>query len=70
MRHWLKDTGFAGVRGSEAIARLPQAERPAWRKLWADVVDTLADARRKAAPPKRQGPKPPPRWGKESPAKQ
>jgi serine/threonine-protein kinase len=60
MQHWLTDTDFAGVRGSEAIARLPQAERPAWRKLWADVADTLAAARRKAAPSRE----------KESPAKE
>src|SRR5262249_35070359 len=40
-QHWLKDTDFAGVRGA-ALARLPEGERPAWQKLWADVADLLA----------------------------
>ena len=69
MQHWQQDTDFAGVRGPEAVARLPEAERPAWQKLWADVADTLAAARRKAATeksdPKLTSPK-----NKESPAKQ
>jgi hypothetical protein len=38
------------VRGPEALARLPQAEREGWRKLWADVAATLARAQDKAAP--------------------
>jgi hypothetical protein len=31
-------------RGPEALARLPEAERQEWQKLWADVADTLARA--------------------------
>jgi hypothetical protein len=50
LKHWLKDTDFAGVRGSEALTRLPETERQAWQQLWADVADTLARA---------QGEKPP-----------
>jgi hypothetical protein len=42
MHRWLEDPDFAGVRGPEALARLPEAERQAWQKLWADVADTLA----------------------------
>jgi tetratricopeptide (TPR) repeat protein len=42
MRFWLADTDFAGVRGPEALANLPEAEREAWRQLWADVADALA----------------------------
>jgi serine/threonine protein kinase/tetratricopeptide (TPR) repeat protein len=44
MRHWLADTDFAGVRGSEALAKSPEAERELWQKLWSDVADTLASA--------------------------
>jgi tetratricopeptide (TPR) repeat protein len=53
MRHWQADTDFAGVRGPDALARLPEAERPAWQKLWADVADLLDRAGSKAAAAKR-----------------
>jgi serine/threonine protein kinase/Flp pilus assembly protein TadD len=36
--HWLKDTDFAGVRGPETLARLPEAERRDWLKLWEEVA--------------------------------
>jgi tetratricopeptide (TPR) repeat protein len=42
MRHWLKDTDFAGVCGAKALARLPAAEREPWQTLWTDVSDMLA----------------------------
>jgi tetratricopeptide (TPR) repeat protein len=42
MRHWLADADFAGVRGPAAIAKLPEAEQPAWRELWSRVVDLSA----------------------------
>jgi hypothetical protein len=44
LRHWLTDRDFDGVRGAEALARLPAAERQEWRKLWADLADTVARA--------------------------
>ena len=44
MGHWLEDPHLARVRGPEALARLPAAERQAWQKLWVDVADTLARA--------------------------
>jgi hypothetical protein len=47
MRHWLADPDFAGVRGAEALAKLPDAERQAWQKLWDDVVDLLKRAQGK-----------------------
>jgi tetratricopeptide (TPR) repeat protein len=53
MSHWLSDPDFAGVRGPEALAKLPEAERPAWQKLWQDVADTLTQAEGKAAPEKK-----------------
>jgi tetratricopeptide (TPR) repeat protein len=36
LEHWQQDTDFAGMRGA-ALAKLPEAERPQWQKLWADV---------------------------------
>ena len=39
MQHWQKDADLASVR-ADALAKLPEAERDGWRKLWADV-DTL-----------------------------
>jgi serine/threonine protein kinase/Flp pilus assembly protein TadD len=49
MRHWQADTDFAGVRGAESFARLPEAERQPWQKLWNDVADLLQRAQEKAA---------------------
>jgi hypothetical protein len=50
LQHWQQDPDFGGVRGPEALARLPEAERQAWQKLWGDVADTLARAQGTAAP--------------------
>jgi serine/threonine protein kinase/Flp pilus assembly protein TadD len=36
MQHWQQDTDFTGVRG-DALAKLPEAERQEWQKLWDDV---------------------------------
>jgi serine/threonine-protein kinase len=44
VQDWLWDSPFAGVRGPEALARLPAAERQAWQELWTDIADTLARA--------------------------
>jgi serine/threonine-protein kinase len=41
LRHWLEDSDLVGVRDPAALAKLPEAEREAWAKLWADV-NTLA----------------------------
>src|SRR5262249_32725572 len=46
LRRWLEEPGFAGVRGPEALARLPEPERQGWHRLWADVADTLGRAQR------------------------
>jgi serine/threonine protein kinase/tetratricopeptide (TPR) repeat protein len=53
MRQWLADTDLTGVRGAAALARLPEAERPAWQKLWHDVADTLARVQTRAPPEKK-----------------
>jgi hypothetical protein len=38
LEHWQKDAALDSVRGEEALARLPDHERAAWRRLWADVA--------------------------------
>jgi tetratricopeptide (TPR) repeat protein len=52
-QHWLTDPDFGGVRGPEQLAKLPEAERPAWQKLWKDVADLLKRAQEKAASQKK-----------------
>jgi serine/threonine-protein kinase len=49
MQHWQQDNDFAGVRGPEALSKLPEDERQDWQKLWQE-----AEALRKSAqePPK------------------
>jgi hypothetical protein len=39
MQHWLRDPDFAGMRGPEALGRLPEAERQKWQRLWQEVED-------------------------------
>ncbi|HEY7423918.1 MAG TPA: hypothetical protein VH682_06700 [Gemmataceae bacterium] len=52
MQHRLKADDFAGVRGAESLAKLPEAERTEWQKLWQEV-EALQQraAERPAAPP-------------------
>ncbi len=44
LRHWQGDTDFAGVRGPESLAKLPEAERRQWQALWQDVSVLLRQA--------------------------
>jgi tetratricopeptide (TPR) repeat protein len=44
LQHWQRDPDFAGLRDPEALAKLPEAERQAWQKLWADVDALLKRA--------------------------
>jgi tetratricopeptide (TPR) repeat protein len=37
LRRWRADEALAGARDAEALANLPEVERAAWRKLWAEV---------------------------------
>jgi tetratricopeptide (TPR) repeat protein/serine/threonine protein kinase len=39
--HWLKDPDLAAVRDEPSLAKLPEKEREAWRKSWADVAALL-----------------------------
>jgi len=48
MQGWPADSDFVGVRGLQALAKLPEAERVAWHKLWTDVADTLHRAAKPA----------------------
>ncbi len=45
LKHWQEDTDLAGVRGDKGIEALPEADRAAWRALWADVSAVLEKAR-------------------------
>ncbi|MFL5245900.1 MAG: tetratricopeptide repeat protein [Gemmataceae bacterium] len=38
LTHWQQDPDFAGVRGQDALAKLPEDERLAWEKLWEEVA--------------------------------
>jgi hypothetical protein len=53
MQHWQTDTDLAGVRGPEALAKLPEGERRDWQKLWSDLADMLKRAQEKSAPEKK-----------------
>jgi hypothetical protein len=39
LARWQTDPNLAGLRDKEALAKLPEADRDAWRKFWADVAD-------------------------------
>jgi serine/threonine protein kinase/Flp pilus assembly protein TadD len=59
LREWQTDSDMACVRDEAALAKLPEAEREAWRKFWADLAALLARAdalnkdRAKPVPPKK-----------------
>jgi hypothetical protein len=53
LQYWQVDAAFKDVRGPEALAKLPEAERQPWQELWADVAATLARARQMATPEKK-----------------
>jgi hypothetical protein len=55
LQRWLWDPHFAGVRGPKALGRLPEPERQAWQKLWAEVEDTLSRAEGRIPPPPKAG---------------
>jgi hypothetical protein len=57
LEHWLGDPDLAGIREPDALGRLPEAERQAWQRLWADVADTRARARGTTPPEPKAGDK-------------
>jgi serine/threonine protein kinase/Flp pilus assembly protein TadD len=44
LSHWKSDPDLAGFRDVPELARLPEAERDAWRSLWSEIDDLLAKA--------------------------
>jgi hypothetical protein len=44
LKQWQQDADLAGVRGDEALAKLPDEEQKAWRGLWSDVEGLLNKA--------------------------
>jgi tetratricopeptide (TPR) repeat protein len=44
LEDWQQDADLAGVRDQESLAKLPDAERDAWTKLWDDVAAVLKKA--------------------------
>jgi eukaryotic-like serine/threonine-protein kinase len=46
LQQWRADAALAGVRDADTLAKLPEAERVAWRSLWAEVDALLAKDRR------------------------
>jgi serine/threonine-protein kinase len=44
LAHWRRDPDLAGVRDAAGLAALPEAERLAWHKLWAEVAALLRKA--------------------------
>jgi hypothetical protein len=44
LQQWKQDTDLVGVRDAEALARLPEAERKEWQRLWAKVDAILNGA--------------------------
>jgi serine/threonine protein kinase/WD40 repeat protein/tetratricopeptide (TPR) repeat protein len=51
LQDWLKDRSLADVRGAEALARLSDAEREGWQKLWEEVEALLQRIRQSQSPP-------------------
>jgi serine/threonine-protein kinase len=45
MRHWRQDADLASVRDTQALGRLPDDERNAWRRLWDDIDRLLWELR-------------------------
>jgi hypothetical protein len=41
LQEWQRDRDFSSVRDPAALAKLSEAERIEWQKLWAHVADLL-----------------------------
>ena len=46
LKQWQKDADLAGIRGAEALAKLPEAERHEWQQLWAEVAQMSEQTQR------------------------
>ncbi|HMF19409.1 MAG TPA: tetratricopeptide repeat protein, partial [Gemmataceae bacterium] len=45
LKHWQCDPDLSSVRDATELAKLPQAEQQAWRKLWSEVDQLLKQAK-------------------------
>jgi hypothetical protein len=50
--HWKNDSDLVSVRDGQALERLPENERDAWRAFWRDVDELLARVTKKDEPNK------------------
>jgi tetratricopeptide (TPR) repeat protein len=50
MQQWLTEGDLAGVRGPEALGKLPEAERGEWQKLWEEVKELQQRAAKPSLP--------------------
>jgi hypothetical protein len=50
LQHWRDDADLAGIREAKDLEALPEAEREAWRALWAGVDALLTRAQSAATP--------------------
>jgi serine/threonine protein kinase/Flp pilus assembly protein TadD len=53
MQHWQRDVDFAGVRDEDGLTKLPEAERSAWRQLWAEVEELFVQVGGKRSGPEK-----------------
>jgi Flp pilus assembly protein TadD len=44
LQHWTQDIDLVGVREAAGLAKLPEAERTAWEKLWQEVDALIKSA--------------------------
>jgi serine/threonine protein kinase/tetratricopeptide (TPR) repeat protein len=44
MQHWQRDADLDGVRGADALSKLPESERQEWHELWQQVEQLRKDA--------------------------
>jgi serine/threonine-protein kinase len=51
LQEWEQDRDLSCVRDAQALAKLPQEERDAWRKLWTDVAELLRKVENSKAGP-------------------
>ena len=50
LKHWQSDPDLAGIRDADVLAKLPEAERAAFQKLWRSVAKTITKAGGAATP--------------------
>ncbi len=44
LQHWKEDTDLAGIHDEKELAKLPEDERAAFKRLWNDVDQLLTRA--------------------------